>query len=104
MVRLLVRHSYGAPRIWFEVESVSPSPTISFGLPGHHLVYDLYSVIYLGKGHFNAHMRNSPGEWWNYDGTRKFGVARSNRIQVTGDFLFDEPRDAAFFIYRRSDC
>lgn len=99
--------SVDSPWIWFEVESnhtMSPSPTVSFKLPGCHLVYDLYSVIYLGENHFTARMQDSPGKWWNYDGMWKFGAARRNHIQIMEDFLFDGPCDAAFFIYRRSNC
>ena len=99
--------SVDSPWIWFEVESnhtMSPSPTVSFRLPGRHLVYDLYSVIYLGENHFTARIQDSSGKWWNYDGMWKFGAAQRNHIQIAEDFLFDGPRDAAFLIYRRSDC
>ena len=82
--------SLDSPWIWFEVESahtMTPSPTVSFRLPGFHLVYDLYSVIYLGQNHFTARVRGLPGEWWNYDGMCRFGAARHNRIRINSTYL-----------------
>ena len=77
--------SMDSPWIWFEVEpnhTISPSPTVSFRVPGRHLVYNLYSVIYLGENHFTARMQDSPGKWWNCDGMWKSGTARRNHIQI----------------------
>jgi hypothetical protein len=94
------------PWIWFEVEddnTMSPSPTILTEGLGQHLTYKLYAIIYLGGNHFTARVRDPSGDWWDYDGTRRFGAARHEPAQTVTDLLHSGSRPAAFFIYRRSD-
>jgi len=94
------------PWIWFEVKgnnTMSPSLTLPIELSGRHLVYDLYSIIYIGENHFTARMRDPSNEWWSYDGMWRFGSPRRDRIQIATDLLYNGRRCAAFFIYRRSD-
>ena len=94
------------PWIWFEVKgnnTMSPSLTLPIELSGQHLVYDLYSIIYIGENHFTARMRGPSNEWWSYDGMWRFGSPRRDRIQIATDLLYNGRRCAAFFIYRRSD-
>ena len=75
---------------------MAPSPTISLELPGQHIIYNLYSVIYLGENHFTAQMQDSSDELWDYDGMWRFGAARHSHIQTAEDLLYDGPRNAAF--------
>ena len=103
--RVVQYFSVDSPWVWFEVvldHTMAPSPTILFELPGQHLTYNLYSVIYLGGNHFTARIQDSSGEWWDYDGMWRFGAARHSHVQTAEDFLYDGPRNAAFFIYCRS--
>lgn len=95
-----------SPWIWFETNgnvAMSPSPTILIELPTQHLVYDLHSIVYHGGEHFTARMRDPSNDWWNYDGMRKFGMARRDCVQHLTDLLWNGRRTAAFFIYRRND-
>lgn len=95
-----------SPWIWLEIKRgtpISPSPTIVIKLTSQHLTYDLHSIIYFGEQHFTVRMRDPSNSWWNYDGMRRLGASRRDRIQRPTDLLRNGRRSAAFFIYRRSD-
>ena len=95
------------PWIWFETnanDTMSPSPTLVFKLPGQRPIYDLISVIYCGENHFTTRIRDLSNEWWSYDGMWRFGAAQRDRIEITTDLLHSGRRYAAFLIYRRIDC
>jgi hypothetical protein len=94
------------PWIWFEVRSnstMSPSLTLPIETTGQRLTYNLAAVIYLGNNHFTARIQGPSGEWWNYDGMRRFGAAQRDPVQIETDLLHDGCRNASFLIYRRSD-
>ena len=96
-----------SPWIWFEVDSrstMSPSVTVPVELSGQRLEYDLSAIIYHGRNHFNARLRDMSGRWWNYDGMERLGAAQEDHIQIPTDLLQNGRLHAAFFIYHRSEC
>ena len=92
---------------WFELregeQSVLPSLEISYQSTAMQQTHTLQAIIYLGGGHFTAHVREGRSTWWGYDGQWRFGTPRLEVIAAEEELRQFGNRHPVFLIYHGCD-